>query len=840
MLNYKNLTDMKTILLRRMMAVMAAFFVAMFTLPMMAGNIVKINGEEKQVYGHEVQGVHGDDNAFGITIFLSEDRGDRLVVIGNNDRHATGDFISITSYQPVIEGQSPWVVRYIRDDNLAVQTVGDASSGTALFETGAFRVAGNPLGGRFGLTLNGTVTDNKKGDGNTYYFNVEFRTEWTPPTAGTLTIGKVTDCSIALSWTLATDNDTPQEDLLYWVVCRKEGVSGWYMPSVTENIGSFVLEDLDRATTYLVDILVKDVCGNSTRYGEVKVTTREKPWPVASVKINGESKPLYDPRVISVNGDDNSFAISYYLSKDKKERLDILGNNALHASGELVYLTRYEPVHEGQTSWIIRYVKDGRTVVHSSGEESFGSALFKSGVLTAYGGDPRSGRYGVQFWGTITDDKNGDGNTYEFDVTFRTDGTKPKVGNVTLGEVTDNSIALSWTHGKDNDTPQDELRYTVEYQKKGDSGWHMHKVGNSTSYVIKEDVEPNTTYLVRLLVMDACGNFTRSNVQEVTTKEEVGYGFMVAGTQVTKGNCADLSSIEGVSGKISFDPQTNTLYLDGTTIESAVANVIKTAIGKEFIIDVSNDVTLSSGGSSALMFQGKTTIRGTGTLNLKSSNAAIYMLSDLTIDGCTVIADGAYGIAGDDGEVENLRIRAATVKVTGSVYGSIIDLRSLTLLGCRIVSPEGAAFDPAKRYVGLGEYGALNKVVISPVEQQFDLVLLEKSNDGNSKAPIVKIIRELTGLGLLECSQLYDNAPSVIGENLTLLVADEAAEKLRALGAKVEVRPHANPDGIEDILAAPGHKFKGIYTLTGNRLDTPFETLPTGIYIVNGKKVLKK
>ena len=831
---------MKTNLLRRMMAVMAAFLVTMFTLPMMADNKVEINGVSKQLYGHEVQGVSGYDNAYSIVIYLSRDKKERLLIMGDNDRHATGGSVSITSHQSVVEGQCPWVVRYVRDDRFAVQTVGYASYETALFESGSFSVIGNPRGGRFGLTLYGKITDNVKGDGNAYTFDVDFRTEWTAPTPGTLSTGQVTDSSIALTWTPATDNDTPQEDLGYRVEYKKEGDTGWKMTPLTKNLTSYVIEGLDPASNYRVDVLVKDMSGNYKRYGEVGVTTRAAQI-VASVKINGESKPLYNSQVVSVYGDDNAFSISYYLSKDKKERLDILGNNALHASGEMTYLNRYEPVHEGQTSWIIRYVKDGHLVVHSSGEESFGSALFKTGILVAYGGNPRSGRYGLQFWGTITDDKNGDGNTYEFDVTFRTEGTKPKLGNVTLGEVTDNSIALSWTHGKDNDTPQEGLQYTVEYQKKGDSGWYMHKVGNSTSYVIKEDVEPNTTYLVRLLVMDACGNYTRSEAREVTTKKE-DFGLMIAGTEVTRDNCGNLSSINGVEGKVSFDPETYTLYLDGATINGGTTNAIFMSGNKELTINVSNDVTLTTDDAAVLMLKGNATINGEGTLNVtsKGDRCGIYMFKDLVIDRCTVIASGDWGIAGDDGSVERLIVRAATVKATGGDYTPIADLKSLSLLGCRIVTPEGGVYDTTNHYVMLDGAPWLGSVVISPVVQQSDLVLLKQSNDGNSKAPIVKIIRELTGLGLLECSQLYDNAPSVIAENLTLLVADEAAEKLRALGAEVEVRPHGNPDGIEEILAAPGQKLKGIYTLTGNRLDTPFEKLPSGIYIVNGKKVTKK
>ena len=738
-----------------MMAVMAAFLVTMFTLSMMAGNKVEINGVSKQVYGHDVNEVSSYDNAFSIVIYLSQDKKERLYVMGDNDRHATGKYVSIKSHQSVVEDQCPWVVRYVRDDRFAVQTVGYASYETALFESGAFCVTGNPRGGRFGLTLYGKITDNVKGDGNAYTFDVDFRTEWTAPTPGTLSTGQVTDSSIALTWTPATDNDTPQEDLSYSVEYQKEGDDGWEMTPLTKNLTSYVIEGLDPASNYRVDVRVEDMSGNYKRYGEVGVTTRAAQI-VASVKINGESKPLYNPQVVSVYGDDNAFSISYYLSKDKKERLDILGNNALHASGEMTYLNRYEPVHEGQTSWIIRYVKDGHLVVHSSGEESFGSALFKTGILVAYGGDPRSGRYGLQFWGTITDDKNGDGNTYEFDVTFRTEGTKPKLGNVTLGEVTDNSIALSWTHGKDNDTPQEGLQYTVEYQKKGDSGWYMHKVGNSTSYVIKEDVEPNTTYLVRLLVMDACGNYTRSEAREVTTKKE-DFGLMIAGTEVTRGNCGDLSSINGVEGKASFDPETYTLYLDGATINGGTTNAIFMSGDKELTINVSNDVTLTNDDAAVLMLKGNATINGEGTLNVASrgDRCGIYMFKDLVIDRCTVIASGSWGIAGEDGSVERLIVRAATVKATGGDYAPIADLKSLSLLGCRIVTPEGGVYDTTNHYVALNGAPWLGTVVISPVVQQSDLVLLKQSNDGNNKAPIVKIIKELTGLGLLECPHPY-------------------------------------------------------------------------------------
>ena len=59
-------------------------------------------------------------------------------------------------------------------------------------------------------------------------------------------------------------------------------------------------------------------------------------------------------------------------------------------------------------------------------------------------------------------------------------------------------------------------------------------------------------------------------VNGVTVKEKVviepGYGFKIAGVDVTKKNCKDLSVIDGVDGKISYDPETNTLTMEDVTI----------------------------------------------------------------------------------------------------------------------------------------------------------------------------------------------------------------------------------------------------------------------------------
>ena len=59
---------------------------------------------------------------------------------------------------------------------------------------------------------------------------------------------------------------------------------------------------------------------------------------------------------------------------------------------------------------------------------------------------------------------------------------------------------------------------------------------------------------------------------------------------------------------------------------------------------------------------------------------------------------------------------------------------------------------------------------------------------GASKVGVIKVVRELTGLGLVDAKKLVDNLPSAIKENVSEEVAKEVKEKLEAAGATVEVK----------------------------------------------------
>ncbi len=67
----------------------------------------------------------------------------------------------------------------------------------------------------------------------------------------------------------------------------------------------------------------------------------------------------------------------------------------------------------------------------------------------------------------------------------------------------------------------------------------------------------------------------------------------------------------------------------------------------------------------------------------------------------------------------------------------------------------------------------------------FDVIL---TSVGDKKIEVLKIVRELTGLGLKEAKDLVDAAPKPLKEKIKKEEADQMKEKLEAAGAKVEIK----------------------------------------------------
>ena len=208
------------------------------------------------------------------------------------------------------------------------------------------------------------------------------------------------------------------------------------------------------------------------------------------------------------------------------------------------------------------------------------------------------------------------------------------------------------------------------------------------------------------------------NDKKVTDKVVIApdsYDINIAGVDVTSLNSKDLSGIDGVDGKISYDPETNTLTMEDVTINAADINGIVNYYVKGLKIKLFGNNIITSKKTCITIFK-TSTISGSGTLSLKSSgDCGLYMHTSLSVEGVKLYAEGKYGVAGNDGKMgEILTLRNAYVEATGSL-GSVCDLQNLVLDGCSITQPTGAAFDANVHAVALNGKVVTDKVVIEPV-----------------------------------------------------------------------------------------------------------------------------
>ena len=68
---------------------------------------------------------------------------------------------------------------------------------------------------------------------------------------------------------------------------------------------------------------------------------------------------------------------------------------------------------------------------------------------------------------------------------------------------------------------------------------------------------------------------------------------------------------------------------------------------------------------------------------------------------------------------------------------------------------------------------------------EFDVVLVEH---GANKIGVIKVVREITGLGLKEAKELVDGAPKTVKEQASKDESEETKKKLEEAGAKVELK----------------------------------------------------
>jgi large subunit ribosomal protein L7/L12 len=74
---------------------------------------------------------------------------------------------------------------------------------------------------------------------------------------------------------------------------------------------------------------------------------------------------------------------------------------------------------------------------------------------------------------------------------------------------------------------------------------------------------------------------------------------------------------------------------------------------------------------------------------------------------------------------------------------------------------------------------------VAAVQEAFDVVL---TSTGDKKIQVLKVVRDVTGLGLKEAKDLVDNAPKPVKTKIKKEEAEEIKKKLEAEGAKVEIK----------------------------------------------------
>jgi large subunit ribosomal protein L7/L12 len=73
----------------------------------------------------------------------------------------------------------------------------------------------------------------------------------------------------------------------------------------------------------------------------------------------------------------------------------------------------------------------------------------------------------------------------------------------------------------------------------------------------------------------------------------------------------------------------------------------------------------------------------------------------------------------------------------------------------------------------------------APEKEEFNVVL---TGSGDKKIQVIKVVRELTGLGLKEAKDLVDGAPKAVKEGVNKAEAEEIKKKLEAAGGTVELK----------------------------------------------------
>ena len=98
---------------------------------------------------------------------------------------------------------------------------------------------------------------------------------------------------------------------------------------------------------------------------------------------------------------------------------------------------------------------------------------------------------------------------------------------------------------------------------------------------------------------------------------------------------------------------------------------------------------------------------------------------------------------------------------------------------------EEYGIEPAAAAVAVAAGPAAGAAPAEEEKTSFDVIL---KSGGAQKLKVVKLIKEITGLGLKEAKDMVDNTPATVKEGVAKADADSLKERLEAEGAEVELK----------------------------------------------------
>jgi large subunit ribosomal protein L7/L12 len=127
---------------------------------------------------------------------------------------------------------------------------------------------------------------------------------------------------------------------------------------------------------------------------------------------------------------------------------------------------------------------------------------------------------------------------------------------------------------------------------------------------------------------------------------------------------------------------------------------------------------------------------------------------------------------------ENIMAKLTTAEFIDAIKElSVLELNDL-VKACEEEFGVSAAAGVVVAAAGAGEAAAEEKT-------EFDVELTEV---GPNKVKVIKVVREVTGLGLKEAKEVVDNAPKVVKEQADKATAEDIKSRLEGEGAKVTLK----------------------------------------------------